>query len=236
MSVESLAIVLHHSTARGTDKVVLVGIANHDGDGGSWPAKVTLAKYANVSVSSVERSLRTLESAGEIRRHINDGGTRATPFYERPNRYEILVTCPADCDRSTAHRRPVDNNPALPGLPPLKFAPPFSGEGTPPSTTEGTPPSVVEDLTVHEPSINSDQSPTASTSPEKMHKCWACGQNHPAKGSYCAKCSGNGRNSPWIDCTGCGNVRKRNYPGQQVYTCTECKRSKEALDDEEPGQ
>lgn len=63
-----------------------------------------------------------------------------------------------------------------------------------------------------------------------MHKCWACGQNHPAKGSYCTKCSGNGRNSPWIDCTGCGNVRKRNYPGQQVYTCTECKRSKEALD------
>jgi len=107
MSIESLAVVLHHSKASGTDKVVLIGIANHDGDGGSWPTVATLAKYANVSERSVQRSLSTLERMGEIRVYTNAGGTPMYRHDRRPNVYEVLVRCPRDCDGTKNHRNGV---------------------------------------------------------------------------------------------------------------------------------
>lgn len=104
MSVEAMTVVLHHSAASGTDKLVLLGIANHDGDGGAWPAVATLAKYANVSERSVQRSLTALVERGEVRVIYRDGGTRSTREDRRPNRYEILVCCPESCDRTTQHK------------------------------------------------------------------------------------------------------------------------------------
>lgn len=92
MSVESIALVLNHSRAQGTDKLVLLGIANHDGDGGSWPAIATLARYANRSESAVIRSLRRLEASGELVTHRNAGGTHRTRSDRRPNRYEITIS------------------------------------------------------------------------------------------------------------------------------------------------
>jgi hypothetical protein len=104
VSVEALAVVLHHSRARGTAKLVLIGIANHEGDGGSWPAVGTLATYANVSRVNVQRSLTALEKLGEVHRATQDGGTRSTPDWDRPNLYRVLVKCPPNCDHTTAHR------------------------------------------------------------------------------------------------------------------------------------
>ena len=92
MSVESISLVLNRSKATGTDKLVLIGIANHDGDGGSWPSIATLARYANKSESAVIRSLRRLEAMGEIVTHRNAGGTRSTRSDRRPNRYEITLS------------------------------------------------------------------------------------------------------------------------------------------------
>lgn len=104
MSVEALAVVLHHSAAAGTPKVVLLGIANHDGDGGAHPAVKTLAKYANVDERSVQRALGVLVDLGEVRvvkRWTYDAsGTKRT----LTNQYEILVRCPTECDRSFQHR------------------------------------------------------------------------------------------------------------------------------------
>lgn len=104
MSVEHLAVVLHHSRAKGTAKVVLLGIANHEGDGGSWPTHATLAKYANVDVSSVRKAIRQLVSWGELKVYVQEGGDRDCPDELRPNRYEVLITCPAWCDRTPNHR------------------------------------------------------------------------------------------------------------------------------------
>jgi hypothetical protein len=86
-----MAHVLNHSRAVGTAKVVLLGIANHDGDGGAWPSIDTLARYANVDPRSVKRAIRTLEELGEVVVHLNDGGTRSTRNDQRPNRYELTV-------------------------------------------------------------------------------------------------------------------------------------------------
>ena len=104
MSVEALAIVLHHSKARGTAKLILLGIANHAGDGGAWPSKATLARYANCTPQTVRKHVQTLRSLGEVRVHVNAGGLADEVDYLRPNRYDVLVSCPPWCDRTTQHR------------------------------------------------------------------------------------------------------------------------------------
>lgn len=108
MSIEAIAIALHHSRARGTAQVILLGIANHDGDGGSWPSHRTLAKYAKCDRSTVQRSIKRLISLGEIRVDVQAGGTTDWDDQLRPNLYHFLLECPAGCDRTKHHRMPGD--------------------------------------------------------------------------------------------------------------------------------
>jgi hypothetical protein len=103
MTAEALAIVLHHSSMKGADKLILVGIANHDGDGGSWPSVQTLAYYANVEPRSVQRSIDKLIQAGEITAERNGGGSAKTADHMRPNLYEVVLKCPPNCDGSKRH-------------------------------------------------------------------------------------------------------------------------------------
>lgn len=123
-----MAIALHHSEATGSAKVVLLGIANHDGDGGSYPSVETLAKYARFkgwdaeplddskeakraadkqrdnAKKSAREAVRKLEAMGEIEVIVNGGGSARTPHHERPNLHIIKLKCPANCDRSAQHR------------------------------------------------------------------------------------------------------------------------------------
>lgn len=111
MSVESLAVVLNHSRAKGTARLVMIGIANHDGDGGSWPSKATLARYAALggkprsASRRVQRILRELEDLGEIACYPQGGGLAGMSEWTRPNLYRITLDCPAGC-RAGRH---VDN-------------------------------------------------------------------------------------------------------------------------------
>jgi hypothetical protein len=217
MSVESLAIVLHHSQASGTDKIVLIGIANHDGDGGAWPAVSTLARYANVDVRTVQRSLQRLIDLGEVSREVQGGGTRNMNDYSRPNRYELLVSCPQGCDRSTAHRV-TQASPPDAGV-----TPPGDVSVTPPPTQASPKPSL------NHPS-NSDESSFVSTSPADEGKCFACGQVRSLRGRYCVPCRSSGRDNPMLNCVehknGCTVVGKRRYPGQDYIICPEHKASR----------
>lgn len=104
MSVEAMAVVLNHSSAVGTAKVVLLGIANHEGDGGSWPSVATLARYANADERTVQRAIEKLIEAGELSRHVSQGGDRRTRGDRRTNLYRVRVVCPVECDRSPQHR------------------------------------------------------------------------------------------------------------------------------------
>ena len=104
MSIEAMTIALHHSRASGVARLVLIGIANHDGDAGSWPTVQTLAKYANVSVRTVQRAIGDLEELGEIIVHKNAGGTHRHRDDRRPNLYEVVLACPATCDGTKNHR------------------------------------------------------------------------------------------------------------------------------------
>jgi len=90
VSIERVALVLKKSWGvPGTAKLILIGIANHDGDGGAWPSIDTLAAYAEVDRRGVQRHLSTMSEKGILTVHTNRGGTDATPVDRRPNRYEI---------------------------------------------------------------------------------------------------------------------------------------------------
>ena len=104
MSVEAMGAVFNHSAASGTMKVVLLGIANHEGDGGAWPSIERLMVYAQADRRTVQRAIEKLIEMGELRRIMQQGGTHKTPAGSRPNLYRVLVVCPPNCDRSSAHR------------------------------------------------------------------------------------------------------------------------------------
>jgi hypothetical protein len=91
MSVEAISAVLHNSKAKGTTKLVLIGIANHEGDGGAWPTLETLGKYAACSRSTVKEAIRWLVAHGEIKVIPQGGGNAHTRPDRRPNLYKVLV-------------------------------------------------------------------------------------------------------------------------------------------------
>jgi hypothetical protein len=104
MSAEAVTVVLHHSRAEGTAKLVLWGIANHHSDAGAWPSIATLAKYAAVSERRVQQIIRELADLGEI--YIDEQGGLGQGQY-KTNRYHVLIQCPADCDGSLNHKTGV---------------------------------------------------------------------------------------------------------------------------------
>lgn len=143
-----MAVVLHHSRAKGTTKLVLLGIANHQGDGGSWPTRSTLAKYANVTPDAVRKCIRTLRSLGELAVDVQEGGDRDCPDDLRPNLYHVLVSCPPWCDRSPNHRDTRKLAGRQPGLwinrgadsPPGPPRPRDRGATSPPKPSPSQPP------------------------------------------------------------------------------------------------
>jgi len=150
-----MALVLHHYSGKPTDKLVLLGIANHDGDGGAWPTVATLARYASTSPRSVQRALSRLADDGVILVERQKGGTAETPDDRRPNRYRVLISCPPSCDGTPQHRtgvtpvtpRDLDGVTArgergdptdTPGVTPLSPEPPLEPSSVEPSPDEST--------------------------------------------------------------------------------------------------
>jgi hypothetical protein len=93
LSIEAMVWVLYHSPTSGTDKVLLLGIANHaDAEGkNAWPAVRTLARYANLEPRGVQKALRRLQSEGHIRIEQQSGGTPEMRSDRRPNRYSVIM-------------------------------------------------------------------------------------------------------------------------------------------------
>lgn len=89
MSIEVMTTVLNHSKATGRAKLVLLGIANHQGDQGAWPSIETLARYANSSQRSVMRDIQELEAIGELIVERNGAPVRSQ---YRPNLYWVNVS------------------------------------------------------------------------------------------------------------------------------------------------
>jgi len=117
MSVESIAWALNlpDPTLTPTDRLTLVGICNHDGDGGAWPSIATLARYTGTTTRTVQRSISRLIEAGHITRHTQQGGTSRTPDGMRPNLYEV--------HRGDTHVTPPPDTHVTPGVTPMSPEP-----------------------------------------------------------------------------------------------------------------
>jgi len=111
MSIEALSIVLNHSRATVSAKLVLLGIANHLGPDaweGAWPSQRRLADYANITERGVQEAIKKLVELGELRVSVAAGNSRNQ---YKPNLYWIDVECPDDCDRSMGHRKVAQKDP-----------------------------------------------------------------------------------------------------------------------------
>lgn len=161
-----MAVVLHHSRAKGTAKLVLLGIANHEGDGGAYPSVRTLARYANVNARNVQRAITWLIEHGEVVVDLQTGGERDWADHLRPNRYQVKVRCPSWCDRTTHHRDTRGKPERLLGedVDPVAYAPPLPG-----GATAAPSPGATAALTVHTTSP-----PTPP--PSDPTPCRDCGQ------------------------------------------------------------
>jgi hypothetical protein len=105
MSIEAMAIVLHHSKLNGAQKLLMLGVANHDGDGGAFPSQLRLATYCGVSdLRNLRRIIDKCVASGELAVDVHAGGGMNTPDSQRANLYTINLRCPHNCDRSPQHR------------------------------------------------------------------------------------------------------------------------------------
>lgn len=159
MSVDVSGWVLRHSPTTGTDRLVLLVLADAaDSDGtNAWPSLDTIAQRANVNRRTAQRSLRRLDDDGHIAIESNVGGPVDARADRRPNRYTVLMrggarTAPSDetgrrTDRpagdhgaalATSRGGPDDTNgaahgPPYPSLVPVQRHP--SGKHTPGART-----------------------------------------------------------------------------------------------------
>lgn len=107
-----MAWVFEQSLSEGTDRLVLLAIADQARRDGTnaYPSIRSLAEMANVSVRTVQRSIRSLIELGELRVEHNAGGARDLRDDRRPNRYTILmhgateVSPRTDAERARAAR------------------------------------------------------------------------------------------------------------------------------------
>lgn len=186
MSVEAIAVVLNHSKATGSDRSILIGIANHAGDGGSWPSMATLAKYGHVTKRNAQKAVERLVELGEIRVHYNAGGTHLTPTHERTNRYEIRVSCPADCDRTIQHSDRSESLPSEPTDPVSAATPPVGNDTGGPPVASDTPP--VSAATPHPLSPATPEPSLELNTPQPPATRGACRRHPDTPGDNCRAC------------------------------------------------
>lgn len=60
-----------------------------------------------------------------------------------------------------------------------------------------------------------------------MGACWSCGRYRWTTAGYCTPCTIGGLDNPWMNCTGCGSVKRRTAPGQTHFTCQRCTEDEE---------
>lgn len=98
MSVQAMSWVLDHSPTRGSDRLVLLSIANHagaapsDGAWEAWPGTALLQREARLDRDRTVRDvLARLVNGGHIERVVNGAPDVRIPADRRPNLYRVLL-------------------------------------------------------------------------------------------------------------------------------------------------
>lgn len=88
MSIEIMNAVWRESRSDGRARLVLLAIADHQGEIGAWPSIATLAKMVNASERSVKRDIQELQKLGELKVELQNAPT--TRQY-KTNRYWVTL-------------------------------------------------------------------------------------------------------------------------------------------------
>ena len=88
MSIQIMNAVWRESKSKGRARLVLLSIADHQGELGAWPSIETLAKMVNSSPRSVQRDIQDLIELGELVVEF-----RSAPTYGpyKANRYFVQL-------------------------------------------------------------------------------------------------------------------------------------------------
>ena len=103
MSIQALSWVITHSPTKGTDRLVLLSIANHastddDGEWEAYPGVALIQREANVDrIRTAQDALTRLVAGGAISRELNAAPDQRIPRDRRPNLYRILRTNGVSC-------------------------------------------------------------------------------------------------------------------------------------------
>lgn len=76
MSISVMNAVWQHSKSDGRARLVLLAIADHQGEIGAWPSIATIAKMVNSSERSVQRDIQHLQNIGELKVEVQNAPTR----------------------------------------------------------------------------------------------------------------------------------------------------------------
>ena len=76
MSIEIMNAVWKHSRSDGRARLVLLAIADHQGDIGAWPSLKRLADMVNASERSVQRDIQHLQEIGELVVEVQNAPTK----------------------------------------------------------------------------------------------------------------------------------------------------------------
>lgn len=77
MSIHVMNAVWQHSKSDGRARLVLLAIADHQGEIGAWPSIATIAKMVNASERSVQRDIQHLQSIGELKVEVQNAPTKS---------------------------------------------------------------------------------------------------------------------------------------------------------------
>jgi predicted transcriptional regulator len=88
MGIQVMNAVWRNSKASGRQKLVLLAIADHQGELGAWPSIKTISTMANASERSVQRDIQQLVELGEL---IVETRSAPTQGQYKANRYWVSL-------------------------------------------------------------------------------------------------------------------------------------------------
>lgn len=93
VSVRVISWIFENSDTKGTDRLVLLAIADSADDDGSnaWPALDTIARKAGIGHRGAQQAVARLRERGLIRVEKQAGGPADMRADRRPNRYTVLM-------------------------------------------------------------------------------------------------------------------------------------------------
>lgn len=97
MSISALTLGMYHSRSTYSTRLVLIAIANFEGENGAYPSHDTIGRLAGgLNRRTVQRAIDDLVQMGELTEIRREGQT---------NLYRVAISCPDDCDRTSSHRQ-----------------------------------------------------------------------------------------------------------------------------------